>query len=520
MKFEVRDSWSGLKGSYSNNRGYLIVDNWDDWFTYSTMYDLYIVDNVGISNYIGKIKIGEHSMSEGQRRPNIPNEFDCLDKGFFSLGQTDFYYDNLKKLGKELRTKVLVCLNDIAFNSEIYESAIKENVTHTSLLRDISTSTVQGQFRRIANGGARLTQYYFKYTSAEDKQALSDPMELSFKVIPESNPPTNIHVIIGRNGVGKTRLIKNMISSIIKSSYNLDGVGSFSGDSDANKLFANVICVAFSAFDEFYSIAKLEPDNKLDVLYENIGLPLFEKKEEDDNNKKKEEDDINSDRLSILAKSFSESLNICINGMKRDLWEETIETLESDPIFKEANVRMLKSVKSAEFEEKACKLFSRLSSGHKIILLTITKLVEKVEEKSLIFLDEPEGHLHPPLLSAFVRALSQLLIKRNGVAIIATHSPVVLQEVPRSCVWKLRRSGREALAERLNIESFGENIGALTREVFGYEVTYSGFHKLLREAVDKYKNYDAVLRHFNSELGMEARAILKALIAVKEQEEE
>lgn len=48
-----------------------------------------------------------------------------------------------------------------------------------------------------------------------------------------------------------------------------------------------------------------------------------------------------------------------------------------------------------------------------------------------MLIDEPEGHLHPPLLSAFVRALSELLVNRNGVAIIATHSPVVLQEVPR-----------------------------------------------------------------------------------------
>ena len=67
--------------------------------------------------------------------------------------------------------------------------------------------------------------------------------------------------------------------------------------------------------------------------------------------------------------------------------------------------------------------------------------------RTLVLLDEPEAHLHPPLLSAFTRALSDLLIYRNGVAIIATHSPVVLQEVPKSCVWKLRRSGFEVSVE-------------------------------------------------------------------------
>jgi len=66
----------------------------------------------------------------------------------------------------------------------------------------------------------------------------------------------------------------------------------------------------------------------------------------------------------------------------------------------------------------------KLSSGHAIVLLTITRLVE-LDERSLVLIDEPEVHLHPPLLSAFVRALSDLLIELNGVAIVATHSPVM-----------------------------------------------------------------------------------------------
>ena len=93
-----------------------------------------------------------------------------------------------------------------------------------------------------------------------------------------------------------------------------------------------------------------------------------------------------------------------------------------------------------EFSQRAEALLKRMSSGHAIVLLTVTKLVETVEEKTLVLLDEPESHLHPPLLSAFTLALSDLLVNRNGVVIIATHSPVVLQEVPKSCVSILRRT--------------------------------------------------------------------------------
>jgi predicted ATP-dependent endonuclease of OLD family len=142
-------------------------------------------------------------------------------------------------------------------------------------------------------------------------------------------------------------------------------------------------------------------------------------------------------------------------------------------------------------------------------------LVETVQERTLVLLDEPEAHLHPPLLSAFVRSLSDLLINRNGVAIIATHSPVVLQEVPKSCAWKIRRNGTKVDAERPEIETFGENVGVLTREVFGLEVTHSGFHKMLSDAVGDDASFADVVDIFDGELGGEAKAIIRALIAVR-----
>ena len=175
----------------------------------------------------------------------------------------------------------------------------------------------------------------------------------------------------------------------------------------------------------------------------------------------------------------------------------------------------LAEVEDSQFARHAGRLFRKLSSGHKIVLLSITKLVEKVEEKSLVLIDEPEAHLHPPLLSAFIRALSDLLIDRNGVAIVASHSPVILQEVPASCVWKIVRHGHVARADRPEIETFGENVGVLTREVFGLEVTRSGFHQLLSSAVGDNESLDDVLRKFDNEVGAEGRAHISSIIAEK-----
>ncbi|MFE0908059.1 AAA family ATPase [Streptomyces rochei] len=146
----------------------------------------------------------------------------------------------------------------------------------------------------------------------------------------------------------------------------------------------------------------------------------------------------------------------------------------------------------------------------------MTRLVEHVGERTLVLIDEPETHLHPPLLSAFIRVLSDLLTERNGLAIVATHSPVVLQEVPAHCVWKLRRYGDHLAADRPSIETFGENVGILTHEVFGLEVTDTGFHRDLSVLVDEGLSYEGILDRFQGRLGGEARIIARSLIAARE----
>ena len=111
------------------------------------------------------------------------------------------------------------------------------------------------------------------------------------------------------------------------------------------------------------------------------------------------------------------------------LLTKVLHMLTSDPMFSESEIVTYCEEDSQYDSDTLISVFSRLSSGHKIILLSITQLVEKVMEKTLVFLDEPEGHLHPPLLSAFIRALSELLLDKKWRCNYATHSPVIL---PRS----------------------------------------------------------------------------------------
>lgn len=156
--------------------------------------------------------------------------------------------------------------------------------------------------------------------------------------------------------------------------------------------------------------------------------------------------------------------------------------------------------------------FENLSSGHKIILLSISKIVELLVEKTLVLIDEPETHLHPPLLSAYIRGLSELLKAENGVGIVATHSPVVIQEVPKSVVSIIRKYGNAFKIERPKIETFGENTGILTEEVFGLEVSNTGFHRILKEATEKFQDYERVLEEFNYQLSLDAKTIVRSYL--------
>ena len=91
---------------------YLLVDNWDDWFSYSTMYTLNVRDAKGVTHLIGSVKIGQVGMRPDQRRPDLKPSFDMLGEEFFSVGQNDTYYGFLNELGVDLRDRVLKGLRD------------------------------------------------------------------------------------------------------------------------------------------------------------------------------------------------------------------------------------------------------------------------------------------------------------------------------------------------------------------------------------------------------------------------
>ncbi|WP_152004142.1 AAA family ATPase [Desulfoluna spongiiphila] len=487
-----------------NSQVYLGVDHWND-YSFVTMFHVSVHDENGEFHSIGNVKIGFMGQCEDKSTYSIlPETFSLLKDGFFSLGVELEYYQNIRKLlSKEFGNQILSGLKDVAFDSDIFDMAHPERVFGTSLLRDVSLSVIKGQYKRIIDGGVPLTNFKFEYRRPQDEKFAG--IEIGFNVIAESKPSTNIHAVIGRNGVGKTTLLNGMIEGVIDKDnykdrfYDLEDWQKGPIDED---YFSRLVSVSFSAFDPFDPPP--EQDNPaLGTCYYYIGLKgeIYE------------EGLSTLKTLPDLQEEFCQSLSICFSQEgKRSRWIRAIKLLESDDNFAAMNLCSLANFSKDDLKRNALSLMERMSSGHAVVLLTTTKLVVSVEEKTLVLIDEPESHLHPPLLSAFVRALSELLYSRNGVAIIATHSPVVLQEIPASCVWKLTRSRLALSCSRPDIQTFGENVGVLTREVFGLEVVRSGFHKLLEESVAKGGTFEEIIAEYHQQLGFEAQAILRAMI--------
>jgi predicted ATP-dependent endonuclease of OLD family len=119
-----------------------------------------------------------------------------------------------------------------------------------------------------------------------------------------------------------------------------------------------------------------------------------------------------------------------------------------------------------------------LSSGQNIIIYVITGIIANINNESLVIFDEPEMHLHPNAIANLIRLLHALLDKYNSFAILATHSPIILQEIPSKFVRVLERDGNIPSTRNLDIESFGENLTTLTSDVFD-TVEIKGTYKQL-----------------------------------------
>ncbi|PKL34928.1 MAG: hypothetical protein CVV45_00695 [Spirochaetae bacterium HGW-Spirochaetae-10] len=461
---------------------------WNDYYQYHTLFKLFLHFDGG-QIPIGRVKIAD--LNEGIDSTELPFEFEQLGDEFVSLGQGESYYEMLASALEDDAEAVLHALRDCAITPGLYGAYADRPIVSRSLFRDIAAERLD-DFAMLARRTPNRRRYEFVVPMGED--------HLEFRVTPDSLPPTNVHLLIGRNGVGKTRFLADlyrqlMVKPELRVSATPDaGVCHFSG----------VVYVAFSAFDRHLEQATSEESDSGSVgqdLWSNyVGIL------------KLVDSHLIAKTKDELGEEFIQSLIVCSAGRRAERWKKAIQMLYSDPVFRDSSVKDL--IDGAQWgvnTERALQSFSRLSSGHAVVLLIVTRLVELVNDRFLVLFDEPETHLHPPLLSALIRCVSSLLSERNAIAIAVSHSPVLLQEVPRECAWVMQRFGEIRKARRPVQETFGETVGLLTRDVFGLEVEQSGFYAIIDSLVADKQSIQDVEAALGGALGSEAQMLIHVL---------
>jgi hypothetical protein len=482
----------------------LTPDPWDD-YGYKTMWWIKLHVDKDVVLDLEQVKIVQKSQ-DGGRTKLPPSPFERLPSDYCSLGQAMSYYEILFGAGRDVYEPFLKGLRDMVFLSTVRERFAKQPGVVASLTRFGSAmaalENAPAIFKTVEQG-AVPGQLSFEYQFPKSDVTT----EFRFGGIPDL--PTRTVAVIGYNGAGKTRLLGHLgmlaYHDVKRASTEgfVETNGRYVGQRPS---FGGIVAISYSAYDDFEvpGIGKdrnaarnrelAEEGRAAMGNYTYIGL---RQASEDGriSTELKTIDDLTRDfHLALARAQKSEREGPLVAAYK--------------PICEEPSFRVLAELPDITASVPIWKTaFARLSTGHKIVLNIVVQLCANLERRSIVFFDEPELHLHPPLLAALLRAIGVVLDRHDSFAVIATHSPVVLQEIPGRQVKVLRRYPGQLDVESPEIETFGENVGALTKQVFSLDSSATDFQGVLHRLADTYSDAE-IEDMFEGPISAQAHSVL------------
>jgi predicted ATPase len=151
-----------------------------------------------------------------------------------------------------------------------------------------------------------------------------------------------------------------------------------------------------------------------------------------------------------------------------------------------------------------------LSSGQLVLISTITELLASLEKQSIVLFDEPELHQHPNSIAGLLASLSMMLDKFESFAILATHSPLVIQQIPSAYVRMFIRVENTTVIREPVSEYFGENLTTITQEVFQTSSSPSLYQDWFKLALGAHDD-DEILALFSKRLSFNALSVMESL---------
>ncbi|WMX58623.1 AAA family ATPase [Peribacillus sp. R9-11] len=453
----------------------LTTDNWND-YGFKTLFHMKYFDENGKQHEIGDIKILHQS--DYDSRSLLPTTtFEKLSKEFCSLGQDLDFYEMVMKLGKDRGIEILKSLNDVVISSETYEKFKDLEGFNSSLIRYSEAEKALKEAHKLFEEKV-VEENNYKFKFSYKLKAAEEPHIISFDFSKDNALPNRINAIIGKNGTGKTQILAKI--GAVASGYEKGKGRNFIPERPS---FSKIIAISYSVFDEF---DRPKGDGQT-FSYKYCGI------------RDKENRVISNGEI---RRNIVDNLKVIKNNKKLEIWHSAMKEI-------------LESQHSKALDALINDELVTLSSGQSLIILTLTELIATIEQESLLLFDEPENHLHPNALSNLVRVLNNLLEQFNSYAIISTHSPIVVQEIPSKYINVIERYGSVPFVRPMHIESFGENLSNITNEVFDVGSTESNY-KMILQKLSAEMSYDEILELFDLELSYNAVIYLNKLFRDKD----
>ena len=492
-------------------------DNWND-YGFQTLYRLSYVTqdaNGRISeDLIGPVKIlrAAQSSSDGLL---VDFSFNRLSDDFCSVGTSLDYYERLKALPAKLRRVALSGLRDVVAKPALVPRFKQEKGWTESLFRD---GKDEG-YLTLARG--LLTDDYSALPGDDLRFSFGmagwpEPTEFSFQSGDALSPglsagvlPGRVAVLVGKNGSGKSTMLARLarIAHGTVEQRGREPLSDLGCVTPAGIGFPRVVTVTFSPFDSFRlpGTDGRERRKILNELAEGEGRFAFiglrdiatragyssKSQATVGTNGILDADRLATSRLKSIDQLCSEFL-VFLGRVRTKKRTRQLDSLLASVLEGSAFAPLLDEGVSDADVNDVQRCFLLCSTGHKIAALVICGLLATLEKSSLVLFDEPETHLHPPLLAALMHALRTILERHESFCVVATHSPVVVQESLARSVKLVRREGAESIVRTPSGETFGESIGLITAEVFGLNAEATDYHAVLDKLVAMHGDHEEI----------------------------
>lgn len=491
----------------------LFPDSWDD-YGFKTTYHVKLWTDERTFVDLQTVKIMRSQMKSG-RADLAPAYDDGLPDEYASLGTDIDYYSKVSEL-QVLGRQVLSALRDVAVDPDRYERFRYEHAFEASLTRLSPAQDALKRMRRTYQQPIRpgenpeaqksaetlgITQendrldsilnqlrtdieteprldggpLILEFTPAQSASKRLEPPTIIFDFDGPAELPRSLIAVIGPNGTGKTTLLADLAFALFfgmspnQETNDQAGKATISSGSVRDLIF-----ISYSAYDNFEipqdqvlvedAKTELERQGYIFVGLRKLDIPDDLVAPQDKRRTLKSISEIDKEFVDVVGRLTSTGGSATDN--RRAIFASAVKELFEDPSF--AQMATLAGDGSVDqVLARTTTLFPTFSTGHKAIMNIVAALCLHLKMNSLVLMDEPEAHLHPPMIASLLKITRTLLAKFRAHAIVATHSPVVIQETLGRHVLVLNRIDNRTNWSVSLRETFGENLATLTRETLG-----------------------------------------------------